>query len=220
MPPVILVTGANRGIGFCIAQASDAVRKLKALAIQGTFEPMSLDVTSDQSMHGLIALIKERHGKLDVLINNAGIAAVPSSDLSDYSQAFNSVLDTNVTSVGLLTSLLTPLLRQSESAKVINISSGRASVERLTSGDLPPTVSVPYSVSKVALNIMTLEMAKTESNITFYLANPGHCSTAFNGYKGKKDPLLGAEVAANLAFGDYKSGFWHNDEGSMQMMPW
>jgi len=112
------------------------------------------------------------------------------------------------------------LLHQSENAKVINISSGRASVERLTSGDLPPTVSVPYSVSKVALNIMTLEMAKTESNITFYLANPGHCSTAFNGYKGKKDPLLGAEVAANLAFGDYKSGFWHNDEGSMQMMPW
>ena len=133
---------------------------------------------------------------------------------------FNSVLNTNVTSVGLLTSLLTPLLHQSESAKVINISSGRASVERLTSGDLPPTVSVPYSVSKVALDIMTLEMAKTESNITFYLANPGHCSTAFNGYKGKKDPLLGAEVAANLAFGDYQSGFWHNDEDSMQMMPW
>jgi hypothetical protein len=75
-------------------------------------------------------------------------------------------------------------------------------------------------VSKVALNIMTLEMAKTESRITFYLANPGHCNTAFNGYKGKKDPLLGAEVAADLVYGDYKSGFWHNDEGSMQMMPW
>ena len=133
---------------------------------------------------------------------------------------FNSVLNTNVTSVGLLTSLLTPLLLESETAKVISISSGRASVERLTSGNLPPTVSVPYSVSKVALNIMTLEMAKSESRITFYLANPGHCSTAFNGYKGKKDPLLGAEVAANLAFGDYQSGFWHNDEGSMQMMPW
>lgn len=85
MAPIILVTGANRGIGFCIAQvlaqrepsstilvsartqssASDAVQKLKVLAIQGTFEPMSLDVTSDRSMHGLVALIKERHGKLD-----------------------------------------------------------------------------------------------------------------------------------------------------------
>ena len=81
----MLVTGADRGIGFCIAQvlarqkpsstilvaartqssAWDAVQKLKALDTHGTFEPMVLDVTSDQSMHALVALIKERHGKLD-----------------------------------------------------------------------------------------------------------------------------------------------------------
>jgi len=85
MAPVMLVTGADRGIGFCIAQvlarqepsstilvaartqssAWDAVQKLKALDTHGTFEPMVLDVTSDQSMHALVALIKERHGKLD-----------------------------------------------------------------------------------------------------------------------------------------------------------
>jgi len=85
MAPIILVTGANRGIGFCIAQvlaqrepsstilvaartqssAWDAVQKLKALDTHGTFEPTVLDVTSDQSMHALVALIKERHGKLD-----------------------------------------------------------------------------------------------------------------------------------------------------------
>jgi hypothetical protein len=119
-----------------------------------------------------------------------------------------------------LISTLMPLLHQSESAKVVNTSSGRASITRLTTGDLPPTVSVPYSVFKVALDIMTMEMAKFESRITFYMANPGHCSITFNGFEGKKDPLLGAEVVANLACGDYEGSFWHNDESSMQMMPW
>lgn len=158
--------------------------------------------------------------KVSVLINNAGIAAVPASDLSDYRQVYNAILDTNVTSVGLMTTLLLPLLLKSPNPKVINISSGRASIAKLTSGELPATVSVPYSVSKVALNVMTLEMAKAEPRITFYLANPGHCKTAFNGYKGKKDPLLGAEVAVNLVHADYESGFWHNDGGEMEMMLW
>lgn len=85
MAPIILVTGANRGIGFCIAQllarqkagstilvtartqssASEAVQKLMALGAHGTPEPMTLDVTSDDSMHALVAMIKEKYGRLD-----------------------------------------------------------------------------------------------------------------------------------------------------------
>ncbi|KAH0359253.1 NAD(P)-binding protein, partial [Aureobasidium melanogenum] len=237
---IILITGANRGIGYCIAQvlaqknvqdtvivtargqysALQAIQKLKESGAQTHLDSSALDVTSDESIHALISVIQERYGRLDVLINNAGIAAVPSPDLSDYRQVYNSILDTNVTSVGLMTTLLLPLLLKSPNPKVINISSGRASITRLTSGDLPATVSVPYSVSKVALNVMTLEMAKAEPRATFYLANPGHCKTAFNEYKGKKDPLVGAEVVANLVYGDFKSGFWHNDGGEMEMMPW
>jgi enoyl-[acyl-carrier-protein] reductase (NADH) len=84
MAPIILITGANRGIGFCIAQvlarqkagstilvtartqssASEAVKKLASDA-HGTLEPMTLDVTSDDSMHALVAMIKEKHGRLD-----------------------------------------------------------------------------------------------------------------------------------------------------------
>lgn len=85
MPPIILVTGANRGIGFCIAQvlvrqkpsstilvtartqssASDAVQKLMALNVHGIFQPMVLDVTDDLSTQALVALVKQRYGKLD-----------------------------------------------------------------------------------------------------------------------------------------------------------
>jgi hypothetical protein len=85
MAPIIFITGANRGIGFCIAQvlarqksgstilvtartqssASEAIQKLMASGAHGTLEPMALDVTSDDSMHALVAMIKEKHGRLD-----------------------------------------------------------------------------------------------------------------------------------------------------------
>ena len=85
MAPIILVTGANRGVGFCIAQvlarqnptstilvaarthgsASDAVQKLMTSKAHATFEPMVLDVTSDHSIYALLAMIKERYRRLD-----------------------------------------------------------------------------------------------------------------------------------------------------------
>lgn len=85
---------------------------------------------------------------------------------------------------------------------------------------MPSTISVPYSVSKVALNVMTLEMGRNEPGIKFYLANPGHCKTALNGYKGKKDPLVGANVVTELVHGEFETGFWQNDNGEMEKMPW
>ena len=136
---------------------------------------------------------------------------------------YNQIFDTNVTSVGLLTSLCMPLLRNSTEARVINISSGRASVHNITSGNLPPTASIPYSVSKVALNILTLEMAKTYPDVDFYAANPGHCKTAFNGYRGAKDPLDGARVVVELAMAEknrFKPGFWQYEEDTMSQVRW
>lgn len=144
-------------------------------------------------------------------------------DHADFRTTYNSIFDTNVTSVGLVTSLALPLLRKSTDPRVINISSGRASMQKLTTGDLSPTVSVPYSISKVALNVLTIEMAKSYPDIDFYVANPGHCKTAFNHYRGLKDPLDGAQVAMHLALaahGQYKPGFWQCDGGLMSEMPW
>lgn len=153
-------------------------------------------------------------------MNNAGIASVPAADLSNYRDVYNTIYNTNVTSVGLTVSHFTPLLKQSHDPRVINVSSGRASISRLTSGEMPPTISVPYSVSKVALNVMTLEMGRIEPQIKFYLANPGHCKTALNEYKGKKDPLAGANVVTELVHGEFGTGFWQNDNGPMEKMPW
>ncbi|KAF2725776.1 NAD(P)-binding protein [Polychaeton citri CBS 116435] len=253
MPPkTVLVTGANRSIGFCVAQllgrnpsvshvivgartqakAEEGVGELKALVPQGKFVPLELDVASDESIKAAVAAVEKGIGSLDVLINNAGIAASPSEDLSDYRAIYSPVFDTNVTAVGLVTSHFLPLLRKGsrgthsgrDEPRVINVSSGRASLNKLTTGDMAATVSVPYSVSKVALNVLTLEMAKAHPDVVFQLVNPGHCRTAFNGFKGARDPLEGAEVAVDLALaedGQFEgAGFWEKVDGTVRKMAW
>jgi NAD(P)-dependent dehydrogenase (short-subunit alcohol dehydrogenase family) len=106
---------------------------------------------------------------------------------------------------------------------VINISSARASIHNITTGNLPPTACAPYSVSKVALNALTLELGKSHPDVKFYAANPGHCKTAFNGFKGKKDPVEGAGVVVELALaakGRYAPGFWECEGSEMREMKW
>jgi NAD(P)-dependent dehydrogenase (short-subunit alcohol dehydrogenase family) len=150
-----------------------------------------------------------------VLVNNAGIALLPpkspSSEsgidlayLQELRESYNSTFNANITSVATITSVFLPLLHQSTHGKVINISSGRASLHNSTTGHMPPTAVVSYSVSKTGMNALTVEMQKTEDaregggKVEFYAANPGHCKTAFNGYRGTKDPKDGAEVVVRL----------------------
>jgi NAD(P)-dependent dehydrogenase (short-subunit alcohol dehydrogenase family) len=116
-----------------------------------------------------------------------------------------------------------PLLTLSPTPRVVNMSSARASIHNIVTNNLPPTACVPYSVSKVALNALTLEMGKMYPEVKFYAANPGHCRTAFNGFRGKKDPVEGARVVVELALaekGRYASGFWQFEEGEMSEMKW
>jgi NAD(P)-dependent dehydrogenase (short-subunit alcohol dehydrogenase family) len=162
-----------------------------------------------------------------VLVNNAGITSpLKTQNLSTLRDNFNSTFNANITSVAGVTTAFLPLLHFSPNPKVINISSGRASLSRSSNGNLPPTAVVAYSVSKAALNSLTIEMQKAEDalekaegtgegwgKIEFWAANPGHCKTAFNGYRGTKDPLEGAEVVVQLVMA--KRGQWkRGDFGS------
>jgi NAD(P)-dependent dehydrogenase (short-subunit alcohol dehydrogenase family) len=146
--------------------------------------------------------------------------------------SFNATFNANVTSVAAVTSVFLPLLRLSSNPRVIHVSSGRASLQRSTGGNLPPTAAVSYSISKVALNALTIEQQKTENTraaedgvkVDFYTVNPGHCKTAFNGWRGLKDPLDGAEVIVRLVMavkGEWKAGsFLEFEEGKMREVPW
>jgi NAD(P)-dependent dehydrogenase (short-subunit alcohol dehydrogenase family) len=148
---------------------------------------------------------------------------MPKPDLSDFRQTYTQIFDINITSVGLTTNLFLQLLKSSPSPQVINVSSGRASVSRVTSGKNSSLVVIPYSVSKLALNMMTYEMARAEPDVVYHLANPGHCKTAFNGYRGVKDPVDGAKVVVELVCaekGVYAGGFWEVEEDGMKVVPW
>lgn len=164
-------------------------------------------------------------------------------------EAFATTYDTNVTAIFILTNLLLPLLRRSthsstalliEGTKhkrrgglVITVSSHRASLSLLTSPEaLPPTRSVPYSVSKTAVNALSIHMAQLEiahhqnllasdkmeadtGVVQFELISPGHCRTAFNRYQGTRDPLEGADVVGELVWSHFLGLANSSDEESL-----
>lgn len=245
---VVLVTGANRGIGQAIVQslAQDArlpassttillgcrnfdsgVRACHDLQAQGisNVEVLHLDVASDVNMLDAAKRIETTYGRLDVLVNNAGYAAFPAEDSSDLRRVYQDVYNINVTSVAVLTRLLLPLLRQTPGSKVVQIGSARGSLHLNAAGALPPTASAAYSVSKTALNMLTLDMAREpgNENIEFQVASPGHCKTAFNGYRGTRDPSEGANVVVELVIGERReTRIWETAGVSRELnvIPW
>ena len=247
MPPrTILITGANRGLGFYTLQAlashspsdqfllaarnannaTSAVEELRKLGLQAEIDIIDLDVASELSIKKAEESVRKKHGRLDILVNNAGIAMAEGPDHSNLSQSYAEIFNTNVAGVALMMSTFLPLMKEtSHDPRVINISSARASLGLSTSGGLPPSRVIAYSVSKTALNALTVEYAKAEPGVMFYAVSPGHCRTAFNGYRGTKHPLDGAKVVVELALADkhkYENGFWQleGDAKEASQVPW
>ena len=150
------------------------------------------------------------------------MAVQPTPSNSNLRASWTTTLSTNLTSIACLTSAFLPLLKRKPNPIVINVSSARASLALSTAGNLPPTRVVAYSVSKTALNALSIEMAKSEPSVRVYSVSPGHCRTAFNGFSGKKDPLDGAKVVVELVTRDGKevNGFWEFEEGRLRVVPW
>ncbi len=246
-----MVTGANRGIRLAILHSlaiatpsstyflgcrdtttgEAAISDLRSQDITSTIIPIQLDVTNDDSVQAGVALVREKYGKLDVHINNAGYATIspdPEKDAEGYRNAFQTVYNVNVTSVALCMALFLPLLRKSSDGRIINVSSGRGSIGINAAGLLPPTTSVPYSISKTALNALTVEMSRYAENkdVVFQTVSPGHCKTALNGFRGPRDPMEGANVIVECVLRSREelenAGFWETDGDSRELLkiPW
>jgi NAD(P)-dependent dehydrogenase (short-subunit alcohol dehydrogenase family) len=238
---IALVTGANKGIGYEIAvglgalgwnvgvgardaeRLEAAVEKLRAAGVDAFGVP--LDVTDDASVAAAAELVEERAGRLDVLVNNAGVTGgMPQEPTTADLAAVRRAVETNVIGVIRVTNAMLPLLRRSASPRIVNMSSTVGSLTRQTNSageDATGPLSVAYAPSKTFLNAVTIQYAKElrDTNILINAACPGYTATDLNGFRGVRTPEQGAAIAIRLATlpNDGPTGAFFEDAG---VVPW
>jgi len=207
---VALVTGANRGIGFevCrqlagkdfvvlltardLAKAKAAADKLKSA---GVIEPVVLDVGDASSIKHAAAEVERRYGRLDVLINNAGINydTWETAEKADIDGTVMATVATNLLGPWRICQAFLPLLRKSKAARIVNVSSEAGSMAHMGAG--PPA----YQVTKAALNALTRTLAGElrQSRILVNAVCPGWVATNMGGAGA---PLSAAEGAAGIVW--------------------
>ncbi len=184
---------------------------------------MRLDVTDVGTIGRASRVIERDFGRLDVLVNNAGIALdyAPPSALSI--DAVRQTYETNVFGVIVATQVLLPLLRKSKAPRIVNVSSGLGSLTLHTSPNNPFAHynSVAYSTSKTALNAVTVAFANELKGAGFKInaADPGYTATNLNDFSGPRTPEQGAAIAIKLATlpDDGPTAGYFNDDGPV---PW
>ncbi|KAH7396399.1 hypothetical protein BKA66DRAFT_409312 [Pyrenochaeta sp. MPI-SDFR-AT-0127] len=170
---IALITGANSGIGYEIARqllakgtyhvllgarssqrGNTALQDLQSQSLPGTIELVKLDVQSDDDIDNAATSITQKHGKLDILFNNAAVA-LPSG--ATERERLQTAFNVNATGPYLLTKALVPLLRKSANPRIINISSGAGSIGRRLFPESPmyKFQAVQYRASKAAFNMIS-----------------------------------------------------------------
>lgn len=211
---IALVTGANKGIGKAIVKelanrgmivflgSRNVERGRMAVAElqhEGEIYFVQIDVTDQQSIEQAYGAIESQYGRLDILINNAGVAASRKKPGEADTEEFRTIYETNVFGVVSVTNQMLPLLKKSSSARIVNISSLRGSLG--DQGAFVGQPSISYSSSKTALNALTVHYARelASARIKVNAAAPGHVATDFNDFHGTRTPEEGAAIAVKLA---------------------
>ncbi len=219
-PRNALVTGANKGLGREIARQLGAAglkvwlgaRDLasgeataEALTQGGAqVRAVRLDLLDGDSIATAAAEIDGEDGRLDVLINNAGVND-PRDGAPSRAQmeAVRRIFETNFFGTLAVTQAMLPLLKKSQSARIINQSSDLGSLTRQGDPDwkFAFVKSLGYSASKAALNMLSVHLAHElrEAGIPVNATNPGATATDLNGHRGFQTVEQGAAPAVRLA---------------------
>jgi NAD(P)-dependent dehydrogenase (short-subunit alcohol dehydrogenase family) len=231
-----LITGANKGLGFETARrliaaghtvyigSRDAERGRRAAEQLGA-RVVQLDVTDDASVQAAAKTI-EADGGLDVLVNNAGIeergdnnVVIGAADVT--ADLMRQTFETNVFGTVRVTHAFLPLLQRSAAPVVVNVSSGLASLTRVTTPGTPTYAypGVAYPASKTSVNMITVQYAKAFPNMRINSVEPGFTKTDLNGNTGIQTVEEGAEIIVRMAQvgPDGPTGGYFDAEGTL---PW
>ena len=234
---IALVSGGNKGIGLEIARqlaeagvtviigardSDRAARALQDLRVDGlTVQSIHLDLDKPESLASAAANIKAEYGRLDILINNAGIFdfgdATPSKASMD---AVRKVMEVNFFGTLAVTQVMLPLLHNATEGRIVNISSSLGSLT--LNGDPNSTFYaqqyIGYNASKAALNMLTVQLSEElrNTNIKVNSVSPGFVRTDLTGY-GEMTPEEGAKLPVEFALNSIETGGFFEPNGRT---PW
>jgi NAD(P)-dependent dehydrogenase (short-subunit alcohol dehydrogenase family) len=231
-----LVTGANKGLGretvrrlaglgwdvFLAARDTErgaaAVAELAAEGLDVRFVP--LDVTSDESVAAAADTVKRAVGRLDVLVNNAGVGGPATPPGDTRAAELRDVFEVNVFGPVRVTNAFLPLLRAAEQPRIVMVSSGTGSFtvanDPRWSGLMPPQLG--YPASKAALNMITSQYARAMDGIRVNAVDPGYTATDLTDHAGFQTVTEGTDAIVRLAGigSDGPTGGFFDREGTVQ----
>lgn len=220
---IALITGANRGLGLetsrqlaahdvLVIMAGrderaiyDAAKTLKDEGL--TVRPVVMDVVNDDQIEAVRALIEAEYGRLDILINNAGIISgevlFGNSSQSVTKEALRQTFEVNLFAPIALTQALLPLIERAEAGRIVNLSSimGSLTVHSDFEGPLAGAKPLAYDASKAALNMFTVNLAAAlrDTPIKVNAAHPGWVKTELGSQAAPMELVDGAKTSVELA---------------------
>jgi short-subunit dehydrogenase len=202
--PVALVTGASSGIGKAAALALAAAGYEVAGTSRNTAHVtplegvafLDLDVTSDVSVTAAVAEVIDRFGRIDVLVNNAGIGSAGAAEESSAAQA-QALFDINVFGVIRMTNAVLPYMRAQRSGRIVNISS--------IVGFMPQPYMAIYAASKHAVEgySESVDHEVRVYGVRVLLVEPAWTSTAFDAASVRPDLPLDVYAQQRHVFEEY-----------------
>lgn len=245
MKKIALITGASKGLGFETAlqlgkkgftvivtartqqKSDEAATKLKTKDIDAL--GVQLDVNSSKDINSLVSFLTERFGKLDVLVNNAGVQLdfpgfMPGNSTETISmEILKQTFETNFFAPIALTQKLLPLLKKSDAGRIVNVSSimGSLALHEDEGSPIYGIKLLAYNSSKTALNQFTLHLAEAlkDTLIKVNSAHPGWVKTDLGGEHAPMSIEDGVKTIVDLSMLDVngKTGaFIHLGES----LPW
>jgi NAD(P)-dependent dehydrogenase (short-subunit alcohol dehydrogenase family) len=220
---VALISGANKGLGLETARqlgklgyvvllgSRDALRgevAARLLREEGLdARVVKLDVNKQTDIDAAAAMVESEFGKLDVLVNNAGVMIEKGWTKNTTSETtlenLRATFDANLFAVFALTKALLPMLKLSEAGRIVNVSSilGSVSLQATKGSPTYSTKLFAYNASKAALNVLTISLAHElrGTKIKVNSAHPGWVKTDLGGDAAPMSVVDGAKTEVELA---------------------